>query len=97
MQRHFPKQRSPSDDDDDDEVQSDAESHMPSDAPDKTVDQAYFWFFEMALVVGEEHIVDEKISPKIVEDVFKARDYGCDCALTTWPESGGDINTTLAE
>ena len=23
--------------------------------------------------------------------------YGCDCALTSCPESGGDSNTTLAE
>ena len=58
------------------DITSAAKYHMPSDAPDKEVDRAYCWFFEMALVVGPEHIVDAKISQNIVEDVFKAHaDY----------------------
>ena len=74
-----------SDDDDNDEVPIDAESDMqsaaaesdmPIDAPDNIKKQvrSCCWFFEMALVVDEEHIVDGQISRRIVEDVFKARD-----------------------
>ena len=72
------------DDDNDDEVPSDAESDMqsaaaesdmPSDAPDhiKKQPRSNCWFFEMALVVSEEHIAGGQISRRIVEDVFKAR------------------------
>ena len=66
-------ERSPTDDNYH-EIQSDAESHLPSDVLDKKLDQACCWFFKMALVVGEEHTFDETILPKIVEDAFKAHD-----------------------
>ena len=48
---------------------------MPIDAMDNIKKQvrSCCWFFEMALVVDEEHIVDGQISRRIVEDVFKAR------------------------
>ena len=78
---HPYQQPLPSDDDDDDQVQTAAESHVPSAAPDPLlsddddddqVQRAYCWFFEMTLVLAEEHIVDGQISRRIVEDVFKA-------------------------
>ena len=43
---------------------------------------------------------DVKLFTRNLEKVvrgFRPSKYRCDCALTTWPESGGDINTTLAE
>ena len=76
----LPFLRNPSDDDYDmqndseSDMPSAAESHMPSDVLVKKVGGKSCWFFGMTFVVGEAHIVDNKISPEIVKSIFRARD-----------------------
>ena len=96
MQGLYAFQESHSSDDDDDDQ-----------APDIEVKRAYCWFFEMTLVVAEEHIVDGQISRRIVEDVFKAhKQHQIDrlsnlkvitFSLQTDPSKLGDANQLKVE